>query len=262
MQCAASFAPLLVRKPLHVDVEREWMLMEDYGPTLDGKFSRVDFESILILHGKLQLESVHHVQELMNAGVPQQGADSIMRRAQRMLEDPGIRESLIKFEDFAPRDDSGKHDLTQYCQAVSLFLKHIYEAQRLPLALVHGDLYDDNIIKQDGNTNKYVVYDWGSARIDLPFSDVAHLITEVTPREEQREDSIDSYLQLWVEYGSLPELREICCCVSTKDVLVRLLDRFEYAKEERLHPSLEDTDMKYLQDILTAMHKKVSELKG
>ena len=236
--------------------------MEDYGPTLDGKFSHGDFESILILHGKLQLESVRHVQELMDAGVPQQGADSIMLRAQRMLEDPGIRESFIKFEGFAPCDDSGKPDLTKYCRATSDFLKHIYEAQKLPLALVHGDLYDDNIIKQDGNTNRYVVYDWGSARIDLPFSDVAHLVTEVTPRQEKKEDSIDSYLQLWAEYGSLLELRELCCFVSTKDVLVGLLERYEYAKEKRVHPYLQDTEMKYLQDTLTTMHEKGSELKG
>ncbi len=31
MQCASSFAPYLVRKPLYMNAKDEWFIMEDYG---------------------------------------------------------------------------------------------------------------------------------------------------------------------------------------------------------------------------------------
>ncbi len=120
------------------------------GETLAFKFSREDFKCILDLHGKLQVESMKHIAELVGAGVPREGAETIYKRAAAMLQDAEINELLGGTECFGPVTEDGKIDLTVYCGATLAFLNHIYEEGKAPIALVHGDLYDDNMIKVEG----------------------------------------------------------------------------------------------------------------
>lgn len=251
----------LVPKPLYLNVEDEWMLMEDFGETLLDKFSREDFESMLCLHGKLQLESVKYVKELLEIGIEEVRAESLITRTRGMLEEPEMRKSFTQFNSFPPVDDNVICDLREHCEAASAFLKHIYDEAGLPRALVHGDVLDENIIKRDKGVNKYVLYDWGSARIDLPFSDIARLVTEVRPREKAKEDTNDSYLMIWSTYGTVVQLRELVNDVAMKDCLRRLLSYYEYAKEKRELPYLEDRNMKNLHAVLAYMQKRVIDLK-
>ena len=149
-QCIADLASYLVRKPLHVNLEKEWMLMEDYGTTLSDRSTRGDVEFMQILRGKLQLECIQHVQKLMKAGVPRVSADSSTERTEKMRKDPRLHRSFVKFKEFAAVDDSGLQDLRKYGQVTCAFLQLI-SSTKVPLTLCHGNLADNNIIEPDAN---------------------------------------------------------------------------------------------------------------
>ena len=157
-QSTHGFALYLVRKPLYVNAEEEWILMEDYGPTVNEKFIVKDLKCMQIPYGRMKLESMHHTDELVTADFSRQEAGAILHRVNKMLGNNVVLEGFAKFDGFAPVDNDGKANLTKYCQAVSDFLNYIYD-RRVPFCQVHKDLGDCIVIKPNADENGYVVFD-------------------------------------------------------------------------------------------------------
>ena len=242
MRCVAKFASFLVPNPMYVNVADELMIMNDYGPTLADRFSKEDYNSILKLHGKLQLASVEHLRELKEIGIPQMDFKSLKTRTEKLLEDCEVDESL--------REVSGIAELQPYRDTLYLLLQKLYVDSDLPRTIVHGDVYDENIIKTGQEDMKYVLYDWGCARIDIPFTDVIDLESEVCGRD-CGSLGMDSYLELWARYGSLEYLKRVCSALSAKDNILRILESYEYAKGRHIHPPLDDENARHLWNTLT-----------
>lgn len=232
---ASKFAPYLVQKPLHINVENEWFLMEEYGQTLDDKFSLPDYENIEVLYAHLQLESVDYIPELLRAGVPQQNVEVILGRTKRMLEDDRVRDMLGAIGEFAPVRADGKADLRKHYEAVELFLKHIYDEPRVPLTITHRDLCPSNIVKLDmqaKDKGRYALINWGCVTIDIPFSDVPQVLNDFLVPEEKEEVHMGPYLKLWAKYASTPELYELYEWVSKKETWLYVLDSYEDSRSK------------------------------
>lgn len=249
VQCLSRFAPYLVPKPLHVNVEKEWFLMEDYGSEIE-RLGQEDCTNISILYGKLQLASMEHISELLEAGIRREGAEELFSRTKKMLEDNEIRKIFGGIEGFAPTDDGGRADLTKYLEGVLGFLKNLYEERGLPLTVVHGDMYSGNMMKMDkGVEHKYVLNDWGSAIIDLPFADVFGFQTHVVNGFKENA-ALDPYLELWAEYGTVTQLKEVPELLVSIIELKHALKTYELAKYKGIGPYLEDWDVQFLNEFL------------
>ncbi len=91
------------------------------------------------------------------------------------------------------------------------------------------------MVKVEGNQSEFIIYDRGSSRTDVRFSDVDRLEPEAMSGDRRSDEGIgiDSYLELWNEFGSVSALREVCGFVCTKVKLLVMLRRYEYAKRYR-----------------------------
>ncbi|PXF49202.1 hypothetical protein BWQ96_00991 [Gracilariopsis chorda] len=257
-----GFAPYLARKPLYVNAEKEWMLMEDYGKALFEKFTRSDYEKLVPLHGKLQLESRDHIAELIAAGVEQVDVEGLISKFGKMLEDEEVRSGLREMKGFSNVDEEGKAELSKYFEAVCEFLRWMYEPGRFPLALVHGDVHDGNIIRCRGDEGELILFDWDAARIDIPFIDVVFLETEVRPEKDQKNDGIDWYLEMWREYGSISELRQMSADCTFKKCIVWWTDLFHYAKKYCEIPLFTVRQLESLKNHMEIVLKRVKEIRG
>eukprot|EP00171_Calliarthron_tuberculosum_P003042 IDg3042t1 len=154
------------------------------------------------------VESKKHVAELVSAGIPRQGVESIYKRALAMLQDAKICKLLGGIESFALVDEEGKIESKLYCKAILQLLNRVYEEGKAPIGVVHGDIYDDNIVKVAENQGEYIIYDWGSARIDVPFSDVMRLETEVVCGDEKSVSLLVDLIEIY-EYGKRRPVKSI-----------------------------------------------------
>ena len=227
MRCAAKFASFLVPNPFYVNVEDELMIMNNYGLTLADRCSKDDYNTILKLHGKLQLASVEYMRELKEIVVPQMDSESLKTRTEKLLDDCEVDESLQEVRGIA--------ELQPYRDTLYLLLQTLYVDLDLRRTIVHGDVYDENIIKTRQEDMEYVLYDWGCARIDIAFTDVIDLESEVCDRD-RGSLGMDSYLELWTRYGSVEYLKRVCSALSAKDNILRILESYENAKGRHVHP--------------------------
>ena len=246
MKIAAEFAPFLVPSPLYVNVEDELMIMNDYGPTLADTFSKEDYNRVIKLHGMLQLASIGYVRELAEIGIPQVDFESLKARAKQLLEDPEVDESLRKV--------SGLAEIEPYRDSLYLVLQKLYLDLDLPRTIVHGDVYDENIIRVEQDDMLYVLYDWGCARIDIPFTDVINLESEVCDYNRSTL-SMDPYLALWAQYGTIKHLKVVCSALSRKDEILSILESYEYARRKHVHPPLSDEDARHLWNTLNLIRE-------
>ncbi|PXF45510.1 hypothetical protein BWQ96_04712 [Gracilariopsis chorda] len=96
----ASLAPQLVRKPIFVDEERQWMLMSDQGKPIDDETRHQGFSRLLVEHGKLQVQSLQHVKELKELRLRVESSQSLIRQTKALLADKLVAKKLAKCEEF------------------------------------------------------------------------------------------------------------------------------------------------------------------
>lgn len=258
MQLASSLAPELVRRPLYISVHKTdaWFLMDDYGTTLDDKLQVEDVNSILKSYGKLQRNSMRHIAELVSMGLEHCNAERLFGRVRAMLEDEKICNLLGKCDGFSSASDRGQVDLTPYRSSCRQLLRVLYEENRAPITLVHGDLHDSNIVRVGEKSDSYILLDWGSARIDVPFTDV-----NVLGHVGKGNVKVDmaSYFAVWADYGSVSELEEMSRFVSTKDKLLIVVDEYERSKKKSIEPSLIPEQVDFLRKVLDRIHTRMTD---
>ncbi|CAN8069063.1 unnamed protein product [Agarophyton chilense] len=191
----AGFAPELVRKPLYVNEEKHWMLMNDYGETMEEDFDKEDYERLCVLLGKLHKESVKHIEELKDVGVPVESPESLLERTKMIVEKEEFTRTLKQCAGF---ETCELEDMRECYKPLYKVLQFLYSNERLPLCLVHGDLNKGNIIRTDDD--EYVVFDWGCAKIDIPLLDVWCLRDQVCSEETWKQYGMKSYFSVWEEH--------------------------------------------------------------
>jgi len=81
----------------------------------------------------------------------------------------------------------------------------------IPESLNHDDFHDGNIFLQNGHI---IFTDWGDAAITHPFLTLVVMLRgvenslDVPPDAPQVQALRERYLNLWIEYGSLAELKQ------------------------------------------------------
>lgn len=259
--CIASFAPYVVAKPLHLNREGGWMLMEDYGTTLEHVFSLADYRELLILHGRLQVESMRHLKELEKIGLIRESHDKIMCRMRKAFGNKEIRDGVSKLDEQMPICATNKAEVTTILDVVAQLLKILYVDLKVPLSLTHGDLHRGNIIRCNGEERKYVIYDWDCAKIDIPFSDAKVLQWDGEVARDDSPETFESYLKLWGEYGSVEELKIIDKLNSLKDNILMCLEEIEYAERKKLQPRLDHQYMSRLHSTLRSIRLAVKSVR-
>jgi hypothetical protein len=194
-QRLAALYPEDVPSPLAVDLERSWMLLEDFGSDqLKGQPLAV-WEAAVRRFAEMQVSSVAHVSLFLEAGFPDRRLGQLSADFQRLLEDPLVEEAL------------GADDVRRL-RAAALNLESVtrrLENAPVPGALVHGDLHAGNVAIRD---DRAVFYDWTDAAVSHPFFDLVTLLPSAAKNLPDGEHDAralrDAYLAVWVKHGYVP----------------------------------------------------------
>lgn len=242
-QYLSSFANFLVKPPIFVDHRQGWYIMHDYGTALCGRFDQRIYQRVIIHLGHMQVKALNFKQQLQQLGVPLTTAHSFKRRLQIMLT------ALVDRDDF----DSiitRRHLLFDLVDI-------LYTHSKLPISIVHGDLFSGNVIEAHTDPQTLSLIDWEMARLDIPFSDVLSLQYEMEEDEQISKKcarhTLRQYLSLWKDFGTVDYLEMMMEAVLLKEEILWLLSRYEHCRDRydiqlddchtaRLHDTIDNTE--------------------
>lgn len=208
-----------------------------------------DAQKLLGLFGKLHRDSMAHLSTLEDVGVPRLDADKVFKQIRPMLEDEQVQELL--------------GDTAVDLACLQKFLGCIYESEFSPIALMHGDLDGANIIRSERES--YVIIDWTTARIDVPYADVYGMQFRVMESEQVEDEHLwqkymdEYYYSLWQDLGSVEQIEEMARFVSLKNGLQYLSKKYEVGKEMSLESCLSDGNVNFLRRILRSINSRMNE---
>ncbi len=194
----AEHYPRTVPRPLAVDAARRWMLLDDFGGALLKDAPRPAWDATIRAFAALQRESVGQIDALLAAGCLDRRLDRLAAAVPALLaalDAPGVLEpaEVAALRAAEPR-------LVTLCAELARY--------RVPPALLHGDLHENNIVI--GATGP-LIFDWSDACIAHPFLDLVTLIDpeDAPPAPEERARWRDLYLSYWTDYEPLERLRAV-----------------------------------------------------
>lgn len=193
-----------------------------------------DFVRVAALYGAMQVRSVSCLQKLQTLGLKKSSAGHILQRAKAMLNERVC-------------DAFGK----TVVRDIEDLLTYLYETSGAPLALVHGDLWDKNIIK--ASDQQYVIIDWERAKIDVPFAEILLMARGVSRLKRSADDArtiergLNDYFEQWKRYGAVEELNKIGRAAHLKDDLLQVVHDYEYRKNKQLDVLIHE-DVEQLRD--------------
>ncbi|KAI0560766.1 Protein kinase-like protein [Gracilaria domingensis] len=192
--------------------------MEDQGEPVSKETRREDFSRLLIELGKLQVESMRHIEALKDAGVRVESSKSLIAQTKILLAENVVQQKLAKCEEFKHHLKDGLADVDVHVTALYELLREFYDSGKCPLSLTHGDLIENVLKDKDG---ALVVFDWGEARIDVPLCDTKCFEDYVTP------NVMDEYLSLWEAYAQAFDLKTLLEYLSIQGSLAFILQGYE-----------------------------------
>jgi len=208
----ARIVPDHIAVPLAVERSRGWLLTPDHGHTLvtmngadQGRWSRVLSE-----FGDVQRRVVEHGDDLLAAGLvpllPAMAADHVERQVERMRRlPPGDLGSVPP--ELAER-------VLRALPAVRETAHRLAEASPPLATLEHNDLHQNNVFAPAGAEQTLRFFDFGDALWAHPFTTLGVPVDgmcrdwETKPDDPRIRGVVDSYLEVWSEQGTVPELRE------------------------------------------------------
>jgi Phosphotransferase enzyme family len=196
----ARIRPDAVLTPLALDVERGWSLLPDGGETLRAVLERERrprrWIDALALYSELQVDAAPHVDELIEAGLPDQ-------RLARIPELAG---------------DIGVADVAGLCNELAAF--------GLPESIQHDDFHDANVFV---GASGYRIFDWGDSCASHPFFSLtvglrafAHCFG-LDEGDADVERAREAYLEPWEGFGARTELRTAAALAVRLGMLCRAL---------------------------------------
>lgn len=195
--------------PLAVDADRGWVLLDDGGPTMrtllapDGRNGDADLDRwtrVLPAYAALQRHMEHHVDAMLDAGVPDE-------RPSRL---PGILTRLLETDDVWARvdeadrreADAARRRLRALAPVVAGLAAEL-AASAIPATVEHGDLHGNNIVIGDDGAPRF--FDWGDAVVAHPLQTMTGTLRSIghhagldayaTALDRVR----DAYLEAWTD---------------------------------------------------------------
>lgn len=190
----AQLFPEIVPRPLAIDSERRWMLLDDFGPLVGWDASLETRLEVVSLLGRMQAEASDRVDELIALG-------AIDRTLGWLATELG---SLLRDSAALGLDDRELEQLAALVPAFVTACERLVESA-VPDSLVHGDLHLNNVAR--GDDGRYVFFDWTDACVTHPFLDL--LVVLLEEDSDLRMRLRDAYLSAWAEFAPESELREL-----------------------------------------------------
>ena len=187
--------PGQIPRPLAINAEENWMLLDDFGSDLRSeKAPEADVAGFLRQFGALQAQSAGMVDELLRAGCRDRRLPVLIRQIDELMAHPltarhTTPDDLARLRAVAPKLKKHCADLDRYS---------------LPDCLVHGDLHLGNVAR---NGDSYQIFDWSDSCIAHPFVDMIepYFFYDDTEVQEQLRDA---YLSQWTRWEPMEQLRE------------------------------------------------------
>ncbi|MDP9329887.1 MAG: aminoglycoside phosphotransferase family protein [Actinomycetota bacterium] len=189
----AEHFPSTIPRPVAIDEERGWMLLEDFGDAIVGEMAVEHWDGALDALLTIQQASLPILGTLLTAGCVDRRLEVLAAQIARFAEgstDELSHDTLDRLRAAVPR-------LQELCVDVA-------EA-KIPATLVHGDFHLDNIVIKDG---RHLIFDWTDACIAHPFVDLATFFYGWGPAStdtELRRRLRDRYLLGWSDLIPLDE---------------------------------------------------------
>jgi hypothetical protein len=229
--CLATLFPNHIPKPVAIDRERHWMLLEDF-----GQLEVEDQEAMYRCFGELQVKAVKQVDTLLGMGCLDRRLIHLIGQVDTLVEDPNIVDQLKdsevqKLRQLMPRLKEKVGELTTF---------------GVPQTLVHGDLHLGNVVTRDGS---YLFFDWTDGCVTHPFFDMMGIYNQKD--EDLRSQFQNAYLEVWTEFESMDRLQR---CWKLAGSLYYLHHAISYqhitANLEAINQPELDAAPKFLRDLL------------
>ena len=164
------------------------------------------WHALLPEYAELQLALAPHVEEMLDAGVPDERLAVLPDHLERLLDDRDAcmvgRESGLTEDEYRRLRDL-LPDFAERCARLAAF--------GIPETIQHDDLHDGNVFVRDG---RHLVFDWGDSCVSHPFNSLVVMMRALVYRLELPPGGPDvlrlrdAYLEPFARYGSPGELVE------------------------------------------------------
>ena len=212
VQALVGIAPDHVVRPLAVDAERGWLLMQDHGATLASRGATTEdvWMDVVTRYADLQRQTEPYGVLLGAAGLEQVPPDRLTTSVRACID------RLAAMPDGHPvRVDA---DVVSAARGALDRLDELaaeLAAGPVPCALEHNDLHHDNAFVAAPGESGLRFFDFGDALWAHPFCSL-FVTRDVIAREwETHEDDprlvriVDAYLERWTDLASIGEVRAL-----------------------------------------------------
>eukprot|EP00178_Gracilaria_changii_P005191 TRINITY_DN1847_c0_g3_i1.p1 TRINITY_DN1847_c0_g3~~TRINITY_DN1847_c0_g3_i1.p1 ORF type:complete len:438 (-),score=32.55 TRINITY_DN1847_c0_g3_i1:1347-2660(-) len=179
------------------------------------ELSRADILGISLEMGRMQLTSLDFTAELRASGCDLCGPLELASKVAGWLDDDVVRWAFGGWID----------ELEEYIPTILQMCEELAQC-RLPMTLVHGDLYPHNATLRECGVEDgekvYMLFDWEYAYVGHPFGDLGTLVEKMSTGE------IERYLTLWLQYDCMEELKKSLRVGSRLGWCFRLCKLFDY----------------------------------
>lgn len=188
-----------------VNVEKAWMMMSAFsGQPLLERHDLAAWENAVRQFAEIQVDLARSTRALIALGMPDRHLDLLASQVERLAAD--LPTSL----------SSDEQD--RFRRSARLLRSMCYELldYDLPLTLLHGDFWPDNVVIPQGDDAKPqqpLFFDWSDACISHPFFDLPFFID--LPKIDLPDADVPNiqahlrevYLSVWTGHGTLQSLR-------------------------------------------------------
>lgn len=188
----AALLPGHIPGVVALDEQRRWMLLEDFGATLEDEKGDEAICEMLQVFAGMQTQLVGREDELLAMGC-------VDRRL------PWLRGQIeALFADAVTREQLKEGELERLVADVPLYLEMCDELAALPVpeTLLHGDLHLGNVSRKGG---RYVFFDWTDASVGHPFFDL--IVVHNKRDAERRERFLVAGIEPWRAWANEQVLR-------------------------------------------------------
>jgi len=241
----ARWFPAALPRVIAVDESRGWLLMEDAGTTLKQR-SQEHFEveqwmTMLRDYAQLQQATVQRMATLAEIGVPDRHLDKLPTLYQALLE-ADDRDSVLLLDQPDGITSAELNELHAAVDQVRALCQQL-ASFNIPETLHHDDFHVGNVTVRD---DRILFIDWGESCLAHPFYSLMLALRYaklVFNCDDVRLDYLrDAYLEAWLDYAPMAELRRAFTVAAQLGTLCRTLTWVQVARGVRAEARAEYAD--------------------